>query len=135
MESALPAPPLGARRAGAHRRRHCRPRPRERAGAHGPGLLLQVHNLILIALSAGMAGSAVYWAVQGRYNFWGNAFKASEKEMALTIYVFYMSKFYEFFDTVRLRGTHPGHLHASAAGRVAIPPRAAGCFQGLCPKP
>lgn len=60
---------------------------------------VQVHNLILIALSAGMAGSAVYWAVQGRYNFWGNAFKASEKEMALTIYVFYMSKFYEFFDT------------------------------------
>ena len=60
-----------------------------------------MHNLILIALSAGMAGSAVYWAVQGRYNFWGNAFKPSETEMALTIYIFFMSKFYEFFDTVR----------------------------------
>ena len=59
-----------------------------------------MHNLILILLSAGMAGSAVYWAVKGGYNFWGNAFKPSEREMALTIYVFYMSKFYEFFDTV-----------------------------------
>ena len=61
----------------------------------------QVHNAVLIALSAGMAASAIYWARRGRYNFWGNAYKPSETEMGLTIYVFYMSKFYEFFDTVR----------------------------------
>lgn len=60
----------------------------------------QLHNVVLIVLSAGMAGSAIYWARQGRYNFWGNAYKPSETEMGLTIYVFYMSKFYEFFDTV-----------------------------------
>ena len=64
--------------------------------------LLQVHNLILILLSAGMASSAVYFAVQGGYTLWGNAFKLSERGMALTIYVFYLSKFYEFFDTVGL---------------------------------
>ena len=78
-------------------------------------LVLQVHNMILIALSAGMAGSAVYWAVQGRYNFWGNAFKASETEMALTIYIFYMSKFYEFFDTVRHRLGSRDSLETSGA--------------------
>mmetsp|Transcript_14639 Transcript_14639/g.44233 ORF Transcript_14639/g.44233 Transcript_14639/m.44233 type:complete len:297 (+) Transcript_14639:64-954(+) len=62
--------------------------------------LVQLHNVVLIVLSAGMAGSAIYWARQGRYNFWGNAYKPSETEMGLTIYVFYMSKFYEFFDTI-----------------------------------
>lgn len=62
-------------------------------------LFVQVHNLILILLSAGMASSAVYFAVQGGYTLWGNAFKLSERGMALTIYVFYLSKFYEFFDT------------------------------------
>lgn len=61
----------------------------------------QVHNAVLIALSAGMAASALYWARRGGYNFWGNAYKPSETEMGLTIYVFYISKFYEFFDTVR----------------------------------
>ena len=63
----------------------------------------QVHNVILIALSAWMAGSAVYWAFQYGYHFWGNGFKASETELGMTIYVFYLSKFYEFFDTVGCR--------------------------------
>ncbi len=63
----------------------------------------QVHNVILIALSAWMAGSAVYWAFQYGYRFWGNGFKASETELGMTIYVFYLSKFYEFFDTVGCR--------------------------------
>ena len=62
--------------------------------------MLQVHNSILILLSAGMACSAIYWAVKGNYALWGNAFKLSERGMAFTIYVFYVSKFYEFFDTV-----------------------------------
>lgn len=61
--------------------------------------LVQVHNVVLILLSGGMASSAIYWARQGNYNFWGNAYKPSERQMGLTIYVFYMSKFYEFFDT------------------------------------
>lgn len=64
-------------------------------------LLSQVHNVVLIVLSAGMAASSVYWARAHNYSFWGNAYRASERNMGLTIYVFYMSKFYEFFDTVR----------------------------------
>ena len=63
--------------------------------------MLQVHNIILITLSAWMAGSAVYWAIQYGYRFWGNGFKASQAELGITIYVFYLSKFYEFFDTVQ----------------------------------
>ena len=46
---------------------------------------MQVHNVVLIVLSAGMASSAVYWARVGGYNFWGNAYKASERGMGLTI--------------------------------------------------
>lgn len=61
---------------------------------------MQVHNVVLIVLSAGMASSAVYWARLHNYSLWGNAYRASERNMGLTIYVFYMSKFYEFFDTV-----------------------------------
>ena len=59
-----------------------------------------MHNFILIVLSAWMAGSAVHWATQYGYRLWGNGFKASERELGMTIYVFYLSKFYEFFDTV-----------------------------------
>ena len=77
-------------------------------------LASQVHNVVLIALSAWMAGSAVYWATQYGYRFWGNGFKASEKELGITIYVFYLSKFYEFFDTVSRR--HAALCHISAEG-------------------
>jgi len=61
---------------------------------------VQAHNVVLILLSAGMASSAVYWARVHNYSFWGNAYSASERGMGLTIYVFYVSKFYEFLDTV-----------------------------------
>jgi elongation of very long chain fatty acids protein 4 len=63
---------------------------------------LQIHNVVLIVLSAGMAASSVYWARAHGYSFWGNAYRSSERNMGLTIYVFYVSKFYEFFDTVGL---------------------------------
>ena len=72
-----------------------------RSAVRSVGVGVQVHNVVLIVLSASMAASALYWAREGGYNFWGNAYKPSEREMGLTIYVFYMSKFYEFFDTVR----------------------------------
>lgn len=61
--------------------------------------LVQVHNVVLILLSAGMASSAIYWARAGGYNFWGNAYVPTQREMGLTIYVFFLSKFYEFIDT------------------------------------
>ena len=66
---------------------------------------LQTHNVVLIVLSAGMAASSVFWARAHGYSLWGNAYRASERSMGLTIYVFYVSKFYEFFDTVSLQRT------------------------------
>lgn len=47
-----------------------------------------------------MSGSAVYWAVRYGYRLWGNAYSPSQPELAHTVWLFYMSKFYEFFDTV-----------------------------------
>ena len=34
-----------------------------------------------------------------RYKLWGNAFNPAELEMARLIYIFYVSKIYEFLDT------------------------------------
>lgn len=52
-----------------------------------------------------MSVSAVYCAVQYGYRLWGNAYQPSQGALAHTVWVFYMSKFYEFFDTVR-KNTH-----------------------------
>ncbi len=59
-----------------------------------------------ITLSAYMSGSAVYWAVQYGYRLWGNAYSPTQKELAHTVWLFYMSKFYEFFDTVCVFGVY-----------------------------
>lgn len=48
-----------------------------------------------------MSASAVYCAVSYGYWLWGNAYQPSQSGLAHTVWVFYMSKFYEFFDTVR----------------------------------
>lgn len=82
---------------------------------------MQVHNVVLIVLSAGMAASSIYWARAHNYSFWGNAYRPTERGMGLTIYVFYVSKFYEFFDTVGAAAAGcPQDLHASTAKRRMI---------------
>ena len=43
--------------------------------------------------------SVTYYAVQSGYKLWGVPFKASERDMASIIYIFYVSKIYEFMDT------------------------------------
>ncbi len=43
--------------------------------------------------------SVVYYAWEGGYSVWGNAFKLSERGMASMIYIFFVSKIYEFMDT------------------------------------
>lgn len=63
-------------------------------------VFLQAHNLFLISLSAYMFGGTVYQAVKNRYSFWGTGYKDSEVGMANVIYVFYVSKIYEYMDTV-----------------------------------
>jgi elongation of very long chain fatty acids protein 4 len=80
-------------------------------------LSVQVHNVVLIVLSAGMAASSIYWARAHNYSFWGNAYRPSERAMGLTIYVFYVSKFYEFFDTVGASAGCLQDLYAGTAKR------------------
>ena len=64
--------------------------------------LVQLHNVILITLSAYMCGSAVYYAWLYHYKFWGTGYSPREVGMGWTVYIFYVSKLYEFMDTVSL---------------------------------
>ena len=64
-------------------------------------LLVQAHNLFLIALSSWMSVSACVQAWRLRYRFWGTAYSDAHGSMAIVVYVFYVSKLYEFMDTVR----------------------------------
>ncbi|XRB05260.1 elongation of very long chain fatty acids protein [Pycnococcus provasolii] len=60
------------------------------------------HNVFLVALSLYMCVRITYEAlVVNKYNVWGNAFKGEESErmLAHTIWIFYVSKLYEFMDT------------------------------------
>ena len=63
-------------------------------------LLVQTHNLFLIALSSWMSVSACLQAWRLRYRFWGTAYSDAHGSMATVVYVFYVSKLYEFMDTV-----------------------------------
>ena len=63
------------------------------------------------------ARSVAYYAHQGRYVLWGNPYKASERGMASMIYIFFVSKIYEFMDTfiMLLKGNlHQARLNARA---------------------
>lgn len=57
------------------------------------------HNAFLIFLSLYMCLGCVAQAYQNGYTLWGNEFKATETQLALYIYIFYVSKIYEFVDT------------------------------------
>lgn len=63
---------------------------------------VQVHNVFLVSLSAYMFTGIIYQAIRNGYSFWGNEYNPSEKGMARMIYIFYVSKIYEFMDTVRI---------------------------------
>jgi elongation of very long chain fatty acids protein 4 len=62
--------------------------------------LVLVHNLFCFALSLYMCVGITYQAITWRYSLWGNAYNPKHKEMAILIYLFYMSKYVEFMDTV-----------------------------------
>ena len=63
---------------------------------------VQLHNVFLVGLSLYMCGGIIYEAVANGYTVWGNNFDPSEKRMARMLYIFYVSKMYEFIDTVRV---------------------------------
>uniref|UniRef100_A0A7S0WT84 Very-long-chain 3-oxoacyl-CoA synthase n=1 Tax=Pyramimonas obovata TaxID=1411642 RepID=A0A7S0WT84_9CHLO len=61
--------------------------------------LMLVHNIFLIGLSLYMCLKIVYEAYLNKYSFWGNAYNPAQTEMAKVIWIFYVSKIYEFMDT------------------------------------
>lgn len=63
--------------------------------------LVQVHNVFLVCLSGYMCVTAVREAIINGYSFWGNEYNPKEVGMAKITYIFYVSKAYEFLDTVR----------------------------------
>lgn len=64
-------------------------------------VFVQCHNLFLIVLSSYMCGTSIYEAARNNYKFWGTGYKTEEVGMTNIIYIFYVSKIYEYMDTVR----------------------------------
>lgn len=67
----------------------------------GPALraLVMFHNVFLVALSAYMCFGTLLEVRSLGYVVWGNPFRESETKLAHYVYVFYISKLYEFMDT------------------------------------
>lgn len=68
----------------------------------GPVLraFVQIHNLFLAGLSLWMGVSMIYYVFANGYRFWGMAYDpVRDQGIAWVMYVFYLSKFWEFFDT------------------------------------
>lgn len=63
------------------------------------GIVL-LHNLFLVVLSGYMSVGISWEAYKNGYKVWGNPYDPKETRMAYLIWVFYVSKLYEFFDTV-----------------------------------
>ena len=63
-------------------------------------VVVQLHNVVLIGLSAYMSFTSAYCAWKHDYRFWGQAYSSKETDMGWVVYVFYLSKIYEFNDTV-----------------------------------
>ena len=61
--------------------------------------LVIFHNVFLVALSLYMCGGCLLEAYKNGYSVWGNEYNPKETAMAHYIWVFYVSKMYEFLDT------------------------------------
>jgi len=62
-------------------------------------VLVILHNSFLFALSALMCGGLITEAIRNNYSLWKNKYDPDEVAMARFIYIFYVSKLYEFGDT------------------------------------
>jgi elongation of very long chain fatty acids protein 4 len=60
---------------------------------------ISFHNIFLILLSSFMFVNSCYQAYTNNYNFWAQPYDVKEVHMAYGIYIFYISKLYEYFDT------------------------------------
>lgn len=82
-------------------------------------LAVKAHNAFLVLLSTYMCLTVVKEAVRNKYTLFGNSYKRSEQDMANVLYVFYISKIYEFFDTVR----PPSYPSSAAPSRLRLSAR------------
>jgi len=63
-------------------------------------LVVVSHNLFLTALSVYMCVGCFSEAIANNYSLFGNAYSPKQTRMAWYVYVFYVSKFLEFADTL-----------------------------------
>ena len=61
--------------------------------------VMNFHNVFLICLSSFMFLNVCYQAYVNKYSFWAQAYDVKETGMAYAIYIFYISKLYEYNDT------------------------------------
>lgn len=66
--------------------------------------LVMFHNIFLISLSIYMTTAAAFFGIrdQTRAFSWGTCYDPSQADLANVVYIFYLSKLYEFTDTVWL---------------------------------
>ncbi|GBG88886.1 hypothetical protein CBR_g48498 [Chara braunii] len=62
--------------------------------------LVLVHNLFLAVLSLFMGSGILHHAWRNGYSVWGNKVRDEEDTLGRLIYLFYVSKLYEFVDTL-----------------------------------
>lgn len=69
---------------------------------NGPILraFVMFHNFFLAGVSLWMGVMMIYYVITTNYTFWGSNFDPTrDTEICFVMYVFYISKFYEFIDT------------------------------------
>ena len=84
---------------------------------------VQLHNIFLVVLSLWMSTKALYCAYKYNYKFYGQAVSTKEADLGYVMYIFYVSKIYEFMDTVRLVFLHshqPGVKHCHSNDSTAL---------------
>ena len=69
----------------------------EPAGSAALKTFIIIHNSCLIFLSAYMCYGCIREAYKGEYKLWGNSYNANETRLAKYLYIFFLSKIYEFF--------------------------------------
>ncbi|KAL2622253.1 hypothetical protein R1flu_002458 [Riccia fluitans] len=74
-----------------------KPRPKEPAIL---SLFVIFHNFVNFSLSLYMCVGITLEAISHGYSLWGNAYNPKQVKMGHLIYIFYMSKYIEFMDTV-----------------------------------
>ena len=72
--------------------------------------IVQAHNLFLIGLSIYMCSTTSFQAWKNGYAFWGTGYRKSELGMARIIYIFFLSKIYEYLDTVSASSRTPFNI-------------------------